>query len=105
MKGNYTTYIIMPNTSQAKSKRITDRYDWTYLNSDQSEVTKEATVDDLFARYSSYFSPRVSKDSSEIVFKMDATENEINALPTGFTAYNYEEIKAYITTSTKWEKE
>lgn len=103
MKGNYTTYIIMPNTTEAKNKRITTRYDWTYLNGDQSEVTKEATVDDLFARHGSYFAPRISKDDSELVFKMDATENEINALPTGFAAYNYEDLKTYITTSTKWE--
>ena len=60
MKGAYTTYIVMPNTTEAKNKRITTRYDWPYLNSDQSEATKEATVDDLFSRYRSYFAPRVS---------------------------------------------
>ena len=32
MKGQYTHYILMPNTDTAKAKVITNRYDWTSLD-------------------------------------------------------------------------
>jgi hypothetical protein len=37
--------------------------------------------------------------------KSDFTLAELNALPTGFTAYTNEELKTYIASSSKWKDE
>jgi len=145
MKGQYTHYILMPNTDTAKAKVITNRYNWTsldepdyptssntnaeiksfcdtwkidYNSSDTKSqllnkvenakpvgttVSHNAKVSDLNERHPHYFAPRVSSDGTEMLIKSDFTIAELNALPTGFTAYTNEEIRNYIATSDKWK--
>ena len=176
MKGNYTHYIVMPNTDTAKKKIISTRYDWQtftykdvektgkkdqpvtlptedntkseiksfmdthsikYSSSDTKskllekvsihcfengtpteevtykyiiqEVDKttdhKAKVSDMVERDPLYFSARISADESEMCIKSDFTLAELNALPTGFTAYTNEELKTYIASSSKWKDE
>jgi len=174
MKGQYTHYIIMPNTNTAKAKQITTRYDWqtfTYKDVEKTgtktqyvtlptdddlkseiqafmdkhsisgsgtkaellekidehcmengtpteeveykymasevDVTTDhsAKVSDMLERHPLYFASRESADGSELCVKTDFTLAELNALPSGFTAYTNEEVKAYIAGSSKWQED
>jgi hypothetical protein len=77
---------------------------YTYMAEVVDETTDhEAKVSDLIARHSNYFAQRISADDSEFVIKGDWTLAELNALPSGVTAYTNEEVKAYIEGSSAWE--
>ena len=45
MKGQYTHYILMPNTDTAKAKVITNRYDWQTFTYKEVEKTGKKTVE------------------------------------------------------------
>ena len=174
MEGQYTHYIIMPNTDSAKAKQITTRYDWqtftykdvektgkkdvyvtlptdddlkseiqafmdkhsisgsgtkaelltkidehcmengtpteevsyTYTDKEVDVTTDHsAKISDMLERHPLYFASRESADGSELCVKTDFTLAELNALPSGFTAYTNEEVKAYIAGSSKWQED
>lgn len=44
MEGQYTHYIIMPNTDSAKAKQITTRYDWQTFTYKEVEKTGKKDV-------------------------------------------------------------
>ena len=100
MEGQYTHYIIMPNTDSAKAKQITTRYDWqtfTYkdvektgkkdvyvilpTNSDTKSDIKEF-MDDHSIDYSS------SDTKAELLTKIDNHCME-NGTPTEEVEYKY----------------
>ena len=176
MEGQYTHYIIMPNTNTAKAKQITTRYDWkTYTYKDVEKTGKKdvyvtlptdddlkseiqafmdkhsisgsgtkaellekidehcrengtpteeveytytaqevdvttdhsAKISDMLERHPLYFSSRKSADGTELCIKTDFTLAELKAVEalSGFSVYSNEEVKEYISGSSKWKED
>ena len=114
MEGQYTHYIIMPNTDSAKAKQITTRYDWqTYTLKDVEKTgtkTQNVTVpteDDLKSDIQSFMDTHSidysSSDSkAELIVKIDDHCAE-NGTPTENVEYTYvvQEIDATTDHSAK----
>jgi len=84
----------------------TEEVEYKYMASEVDVTTDHsAKVSDMLERHPLYFASRESADGSELCVKTDFTLAELNALPSGFTAYTNEEVKAYIAGSSKWQED
>lgn len=100
MKGQYTHYIIMPNTDTAKAKQITTRYDWqTFTYKDVEKTGKKdvyvtlPTDDNTKAEIKSFMDTHSINYSSsdtkaELLTKIDEYCME-NGIPTEEVEYKY----------------
>lgn len=96
------TWSIDYNSSDTKSELLAKVDDAKPVG---NTVNHNAKVSDLIERHPLYFASRESADGSELCIKTDFTLAELNALPSGFTAYTNEEVKAYIAGSSKWQED
>lgn len=98
MEGQYTHYIIMPNTDIAKAKQITTRYDWkTYTYKDVEKTGKKdvyvtlPTDDDLKSEIQAFMDKHSISGSgtkAELLEKIDEHCME-NGTPTEEVEYKY----------------
>ena len=98
MKGQYTHYIIMPNTDTAKAKQITTRYDWkTYTYKEVEKTGKKdvyvtlPTDDDLKSEIQAFMDKHSISGSgtkAELLEKIDEHCME-NGTPTEEVEYKY----------------
>jgi len=100
MEGQYTHYIIMPNTDSAKAKQITTRYDWqTFTYKDVEKTGKKdvyvtlPTDDNLKADIQAFMDTHSidynsSDTKAELLAKIDAHCME-NGTPTEEVEYKY----------------
>ena len=98
MEGQYTHYIIMPNTDTAKAKQITTRYDWqTFTYKDVEKTGKKdvyvtlPTDDDLKSEIQAFMDKHSISGSgtkAELLEKIDEHCME-NGTPTEEVEYKY----------------
>ena len=98
MEGQYTHYIIMPNTDTAKAKQITTRYDWkTYTYKEVEKTGKKdvyvtlPTDDDLKSEIQAFMDKHSISGSgtkAELLEKIDEHCME-NGTPTEDVEYTY----------------
>ena len=98
MEGQYTHYIIMPNTDTAKAKQITTRYDWqTFTYKDVEKTGKKdvyvtlPTDDDLKSEIQAFMDKHSISGSgtkAELLTKIDEHCRE-NGTPTEEVEYTY----------------
>jgi hypothetical protein len=100
MKGQYTHYIIMPNTEEAKAKQITTRYNWqtfTYKSVEKTgtktQIVTVPTEDDLKSDIQSFMDTHSidyssSDTKAELIIKIDLYRAE-NGTPTEEVSYTY----------------
>jgi len=107
MKGQYTHYLKIPNTSQGLGLRITDRYDWqtfTYKEVEKSgtrDVMVELpTEDDLKADIQSFMTTHSISGSGTKAELIHAIGEHIleNGHPTVSESYTYMEEVVDVTT-------
>ena len=100
MKGQYTHYLVIPNTSQGLDLRITSRYDWqtfTYTEVERTgtrEVQVELpTEDDLKADILSFMNTHSILGSGTKLELIEAINDHIseNGHPTIVETYTYME--------------
>jgi hypothetical protein len=100
MKGQYTHYIILPNTEEAKAKVITNRYDWqtfTYKevekNGKKTQFVSRPTGDNLKADIQEFMEKHsIDYSSSDTKWKLlDKIQVycDINGTPTEEISYTY----------------
>jgi len=100
MKGQYTHYLVIPNTSQGLDLRITSRYDWqtfTYTEVERTgtqDVQVELpTEDDLKADIQSFMTTHSISGSGTKAELIEAINEHIleNGHPTESETYTYME--------------
>ena len=100
MKGQYTHYLVIPNTSQGLDLRITSRYDWqtfTYTEVERTgtqDVQVELpTEDDLKANIQSFMTTHSISGSGTKAELIEAINEHIleNGHPTESETYTYME--------------
>ena len=98
MKGQYTHYLVIPNTSQGLGLRITSRYDWqtfTYTEVERTgtrDVMVELpTEDDLKADIQSFMTTHSISGSGTKAELIEAINEHIleNGHPTESESYTY----------------
>jgi len=109
MEGQYTHYIIMPNTDSAKAKQITTRYDWqTFTYKDVEKTGKKTqsvtlpTDDNTKAEIKSFMDTHSidyssSDTKAELLTKIDEHCLE-NGTPTEEVEYTYTAQEVDVTT-------
>ena len=100
MKGQYTHYLVIPNTSQGLGLRITSRYDWQTFTYKEVEKTgtrdvqvELPTEDDLKADIQSFMATHSISGSGTKVELIQAIDEHIieNGHPTESESYTYME--------------
>jgi len=100
MKGQYTHYLVIPNTSQGLGLRITDRYDWQTFTYKEVEKTgtrdvqvELPTEDDLKADIQSFMATHSISGSGTKAELIQAIDEHIieNGHPTESESYTYME--------------
>jgi len=107
MKGQYTHYLKIPNTSQGLGLRITDRYDWQTFTYKEVEKTgtrdvmvELPTEDDLKADIQSFMTTHSISGSGTKADLIHAIGEHIleNGHPTVSESYTYMEEVVDVTT-------
>jgi hypothetical protein len=107
MKGQYTHYLKIPNTSQGLGLRITDRYDWQTFTYKEVEKTgtrdvmvELPTEDDLKADILAFMNTHSILGSGTKAELIEAIEEHIleNGHPTVSESYTYMEDVVDVTT-------
>ena len=107
MKGQYTHYLKIPNTSQGLDLRITDRYDWQTFTYKEVEKTgtrdvmvELPTEDDLKADIQSFMTTHSISGSGTKADLIHAIGEHIleNGHPTVSESYTYMEDVVDVTT-------